>query len=97
MARDRYEDDEDDDFAYGKPDRPTPGVCPACGARRSTKVSFTWWGGALGPGLFSQVKCSECGQNYNRKTGKPIGALVITVYTLVAVVIVAAILAAIYG
>lgn len=86
MARDDY-DDEDDDFGYGKPDRPRPGTCPACGARRSSKVSFTWWGGAVGPALFSQVKCAECGQNYNRKTGKPIGALIITLYSLVGVVI----------
>ncbi|MBM3981982.1 MAG: hypothetical protein FJ304_17250 [Planctomycetes bacterium] len=50
-------------------------------------MSFTWWGGAVGPALFSQVKCADCGQNFNRKTGKPIGALVITLYSLVGVVI----------
>ncbi len=96
MPRDDF-DDEDDDFGYGKPDEPRPETCPACGSRRSSKVSFTWWGGALGPGLFSQVKCSECGQNYNRKTGKPIGWVHITLYSLVALVIAVAILAAVFG
>jgi transposase-like protein len=91
MPRDDY-DDGDDDFGYGKPDRPEPETCPACGCRRSKKVSFTWWGGAVGPALFSQVRCAECGQNFNRKTGKPIGALVITLYSLVVTVIAVALL-----
>ena len=76
-------DDEDDFGGYGKPDGPTPDTCPNCGSRRSKKVSFTWWGGAVGPAMFSQVKCEECGQSYNRKTGKPIGWALITIYTLV--------------
>jgi hypothetical protein len=81
-ARDDY-DDEDDFDGYGKPDEPRPDTCPGCGCRRSKKVSFNWWGGAVGPAIFSLVKCSACGRQYNRKTGKPIGALHITIYTLV--------------
>ena len=46
-------------------------ACPKCGSTNATKVSFTWWGGALGPRLFSLVKCNSCGTEYNGKTGKP--------------------------
>ena len=75
--------DDEDDFGYGRPEEPTPETCPGCGSRRSKKVSFNWWGGAVGPAIFSLVKCSECGKQYNRKTGKPIGWLHVTIYTLV--------------
>jgi hypothetical protein len=44
--------------------------CPKCGQTNATKVGFTWWGGALGPRMFSQVKCQNCGTEYNGKTGK---------------------------
>lgn len=61
------------------------GLCPACRARQPTSphaacyqcqaqtavpVSFTWWGGALGPRIFSHVKCGSCGATYNGKTGQ---------------------------
>jgi hypothetical protein len=32
-------------------------------------VRYTWWGGALGPKLFTHVKCGQCGEQYNGKTG----------------------------
>jgi predicted nucleic-acid-binding Zn-ribbon protein len=44
--------------------------CPKCGSTNATKVGFTWWGGALGPVLFTHVKCSNCKTEYNGKTGK---------------------------
>ncbi len=44
--------------------------CPNCGGTNATKVGFTWWGGALGPVLFTHVKCSSCNTEYNGKTGK---------------------------
>ncbi|HXD10393.1 MAG TPA: hypothetical protein VN653_10050 [Anaerolineales bacterium] len=44
--------------------------CPNCGQSNAKKVSFTWWGGALGPGLFTHVKCQNCNTEYNGKTGK---------------------------
>jgi hypothetical protein len=34
------------------------------------RVGFTWWGGMLGPKLFTHVKCAQCGQAYNGKTGR---------------------------
>ena len=61
------------------------GLCPACRARQPTSphaacyqcqaqtaapVSFAWWGGALGPRIFSHVKCGSCGATYNGKTGQ---------------------------
>ena len=45
-------------------------ACPKCGQTNAQKVNFTWLGGALGPRLFSQVKCQNCGAEYNGKTGK---------------------------
>lgn len=44
--------------------------CPHCGCPgHADRVSFTWWGGALGPALFTHVRCRECGSCYNGKTG----------------------------
>ena len=44
--------------------------CPNCGQSNAKKVSFTWWGGALGLNMFTHVKCQNCGTEYNGKTGK---------------------------
>ena len=45
-------------------------ACPNCGQSNAKKVGFTWWGGALGPSMFTHVKCQNCGTEYNGKTGK---------------------------
>jgi predicted nucleic-acid-binding Zn-ribbon protein len=44
--------------------------CLNCGSTNAEKVKFTWWGGALGPNMFTHVKCQNCGTEYNGKTGK---------------------------
>jgi transposase-like protein len=44
--------------------------CPNCGQSNAKKVNFTWWGGALGPRMFTHVKCQNCNTEYNGKTGK---------------------------
>jgi hypothetical protein len=44
--------------------------CPNCGSTNATKVNFTWWGGALGPAMFTHVRCNNCNTQYNGKTGK---------------------------
>jgi hypothetical protein len=44
--------------------------CPQCGISGAEKMSFTWWGGILGPRLFTHVKCGGCGKQYNGKTGR---------------------------
>jgi len=51
--------DEDEDNYTEPPAEPEPNTCPRCGSRRSKKVSFTMWGGAVGPAVFSLVKCAE--------------------------------------
>ena len=45
-------------------------ACPKCGQSNAKKVSYTWWGGALGPSMFTHFKCQSCGTQYNGKTGK---------------------------
>lgn len=44
--------------------------CPKCRQSAAEKVSFTWWGGLIGPRILSHVKCRACGTGYNGKTGK---------------------------
>ncbi|HQR38806.1 MAG TPA: hypothetical protein PLF26_10445 [Blastocatellia bacterium] len=44
--------------------------CPNCQDTNATQVSFTWWGGLVGPRMLSHVKCSRCATAYNGKTGK---------------------------
>jgi len=44
--------------------------CPQCHGITANPVKFTWWGGLLGPKLLSHVKCAQCGNAYNGKSGK---------------------------
>jgi hypothetical protein len=44
--------------------------CPKCASEKAEAVSFTWWGGIVGPKIFNHVKCTQCGTTYNGKTGK---------------------------
>lgn len=44
-------------------------ACPRCGVSHAKKVGWTMWGGAVGPALFTHVKCGSCGQKYNGRTG----------------------------
>jgi DNA-directed RNA polymerase subunit RPC12/RpoP len=44
--------------------------CPRCGARRSERVVFTFWGSFYGPALLTHVQCPKCFCKYNGKTGK---------------------------
>ena len=43
--------------------------CPKCNAIGAERMSFTWWGGVIGPKLLTHVKCPRCGHGYNGKTG----------------------------
>ncbi len=72
-------------------DAPLPGLptlprCPKCGDTSSTKVGFTWWGGALGPKLFHVVRCGGCRAQYNGRTGGKLTTTIV-VYQLVAVAV----------
>lgn len=80
--RDGYDEDEDD--YGGPPNEPEPETCPNCGSRRSKKISFTMWGGAVGPAIFGLVKCKECDQQYMRKSGKPFEWSHIIAYSAIA-------------
>ncbi len=44
--------------------------CPNCGSTNAKKVTYTWWGGFLGPAMFNLVKCNACNTQYNGKSGK---------------------------
>ena len=33
-------------------------------------MSFTWWGGVIGPKVLTHVKCPRCRHAYNGKTGR---------------------------
>src|SRR5229473_2099811 len=43
--------------------RPGPYAdCPNCSSPgHADKISFTWWGGLVGPAIFNHVRCRECG------------------------------------
>ena len=55
--------------AYGH-GQPGQVGCPNCGHSNYSKVGFTWWGGLVGPWLFSHVRCNSCATTFNSKTGK---------------------------
>src|SRR4051794_31454230 len=61
------EEDEDDDRGGRSVARFKP--CPKCGCPDARRVTWTWWGSFYGPAMFSHVKCLECGNEYNGKTG----------------------------
>ena len=44
--------------------------CPKCQSGDIKKLTFTWWGGLVGPALFTHVKCQRCGATFNGKNGK---------------------------
>jgi uncharacterized protein (DUF983 family) len=56
--------------------------CPKCKASNAEKISFTWWGGLLGPKILKHVKCLSCGTKYNGKTGRD-NTTGIIIYSLV--------------
>jgi hypothetical protein len=69
---------------------PDVAPCPKCQARTASKVGYTWWGGALGPRMFSVVKCQSCGQQYKGKTGAKLTTTIIVYQLIVVVVLIAA-------
>ena len=60
--------------------------CPGCGRTEAKKVSWTFWGGALGPKMFNHVRCTYCSTTYNGKTGNS-NATAIAIYLVVSLVI----------
>ena len=58
--------------------------CPRCNNTLPQPVKFTAWGGVLGPRLLSQVRCANCGYNYNGKTGKSITSGIVIYFVVIA-------------
>jgi len=44
--------------------------CPQCRCPYAKRIKWTFWGGALGPWMFTHVRCTHCGSAYNGKTGQ---------------------------
>jgi hypothetical protein len=61
-------------------------ACPGCGSSNIKKVTYSWWGGALGPRLLNHAKCNSCGMTYNGKTGQS-NTTAIVIYSLVVFVV----------
>jgi len=45
-------------------------------------MSFTWWGGLIGPRVLTHVKCPGCGYAYNGKSGKD-NTIGIVIYSII--------------
>lgn len=56
--------------------------CPRCTRPDPQKVTFTWWGGVIGPSLLKHVKCNGCGFAYNGKSGQS-NDMMIVAYSVV--------------
>jgi len=71
-----------------RPEKPSieTAPCPNCDQTRVDAPSFTWWGGALGPKLFSHVICRNCGTGFNRKSGKS-NTMAITLYVAISLLV----------
>jgi len=65
---------------YGVPGRGGPTgewvACPRCQSPYVNKATFTWWGGVVGPLIIPEVKCANCGNHFNGKTGGPLGTAI---------------------
>src|SRR5436309_11178731 len=90
VRRDREDDFEDEPRRRRRRRGPEHGPyaeCPHCGCPGfAERVSFTWWGGFVGPSMINHVRCMECGACYNGRTGRD-NTAAITIYTIVSPVI----------
>ncbi len=80
---------------------PPPGAevfapCPRCGCQYADRVKFSWWGGLVGPKLFTHVKCRNCASCYNGKHGTW-NTTNIVLYTIAGVVLGAAVVLGLYA
>ncbi len=85
-SRSRAHADDDYDNRVGRRPRRSGmyADCPNCRAPGdATKVSFTWWGGMLGPAIINCVRCRQCGTQYNGAHGDYNGVRIL-IYQLVA-------------
>ena len=61
--------------------------CPKCRNANAQQLSFTWWGGVLGPKLFTHVKCQTCGAKYNGKTGRNNTTNIVIYFAIVGIIV----------
>lgn len=67
--------------------KPTDGICcPRCGQFGAKPITYTWWGGFLGPRMINHTKCPGCGHVFNGKTGRS-NRLAITLYVVVGIAV----------
>lgn len=68
--------------------------CPFCQTQGHAPkpVRFTPWGGVVGPRIFSLVKCTSCGGQYNGKSGRNVDKHIrlYTLFTVMTLALVAA-------
>ena len=50
-------------------------------------MSFTWWGGVIGPRVLTHVKCPQCGHGYNGKSGRDNTTGIVIYSAVVAIVV----------
>ncbi len=62
--------------------------CPKCGSTQVEKMSYTWWGGVVGPALLTHVKCNDCGNQYNGKNGTSNTMGIVIYYVVLFVILV---------
>jgi hypothetical protein len=69
--RSRDDDNYDDPRLRRRPYRRSEqwAPCPYCGCADATRVYWTVWGSWIGPLFINQVRCNDCGTNYNGKHG----------------------------
>jgi uncharacterized protein (DUF983 family) len=60
--------------------------CPKCQQSNARQMSFTWWGGLIGPKILTHVKCQTCGATFNGKSGKD-NTTNIIIYSVVVIAI----------
>jgi transposase-like protein len=60
--------------------------CPKCNSLNVKPVSYTWWGGIIGPRILKHTKCNDCKFTYNRKTRQS-NTTPIVIYSVVTLVL----------
>ena len=73
------------------PPKATIKPCPRCGHTEADQVQFTWWGGVMGAAMLHQVKCRNCGLEYNGQTGE-YNRKTIWIYSAIVFVIILAVI-----
>jgi hypothetical protein len=57
--------------------------CPNCGAPGdATRLTWTIWGGFIGPMIICHVRCNQCGTTYNGKSGDSNTTRIIIYYAI---------------